>query len=375
GECTTDATCRQGETCDNGLCRAPISNGCASNLDCSNGQVCLGGTCGACTSTLDCGSGFICTNGACTADAGTNPGGGGNGATPLGGECSPSSSTCAEGTFCITVGGLSKCARACVGNGRGGDDDCPTGMACMDFASGAFDGSKFCVAADQVPQTTAGSPFTTAPAGACTATGNGCQTSFCQSSGTCARGCMANRDCNTGEVCFAVVDGDNISSGYHACVASDTATYKAAGEACSANLECDSGVCTGFCSNNGNPCDNSGDCGIGGTCQGACANHCRTNGDCSSNQTCLPWATKREGSSNSDWTPVCRSGTGGSRTNGASCASDNDCASWWCVGGTCTEPCGSNADCTGTLSNKSCGPVTFTDGGGQPVYSMSFCVY
>ncbi len=377
GECTTNSTCRPGEQCNDGVCEAPASTGCASNADCTNGQVCSAGSCSACTKSGQCNAGFICTDGACTPDAGdgTPPGGGTGGSTPLGGACNPSSPTCADGSFCITVGGQSKCSRACVGNGKGGDDDCPTGMACYDFASGAFDGSKFCVTAEQLAQTTPGSPFTTAPGGACSAVSNSCQTSFCQNGGVCSRACMANRDCTAGEVCFAVLDGNNVSSGYHACVASDTTTYLPAGASCTSNLECDSGVCTGFCSNSGNPCDDSGDCGLGGTCNGQCANHCRTSSDCELSETCLPWATIRNGSDERDWTPVCRSGTGGSKANGQSCTGDGECASWWCVSGICTEPCGSNADCTGALASQSCGPVTVTDAAGDPVYSMSFCVY
>lgn len=226
-------------------------------------------------------------------------------------------------------------------------------MACMDFSSGGFDGAKFCVGTDQVAQTTLGAPFSTSPGGVCNSSSNGCQTGLCLTSGTCVRACMANRDCNAGEVCFSQIGGDGNSTGYHVCVASDTQTYLPAGASCSSNGECDSGICNG-----------------------TCMDHCRTSADCFVGEACLPYATFQSGNERRDYTPVCQPDpSSGSKVLGEACTADSECSSSWCIGGECTSPCGSNNDCTGPLANKTCGAITLTNAQNEPVHSMSFCAY
>ncbi|MEO1171976.1 MAG: hypothetical protein AAFX94_07970, partial [Myxococcota bacterium] len=364
GECVGNESCRAGEVCNSGVCQAPPASSCTGNSQCQNGLACIGNQCRPCTGPGQCSDGFICGDGVCILNE-TNPGGGGTGTLALGDSCSSQDDQCVAGSVCLTSGGESRCSKSCVGNGRGGDDDCPSGFACRDFSSGTHDGAKFCVLPSQVPSTFAGRPFTAAPGQACSASNNSCQTSVCQLGGVCARACLSNGDCNAGEVCRADNDGN------HVCVPS---SLSGAGSNCTANTECDSGICAGTCSGGSTPCDSNADCGFG-TCEGRCVDHCRSNGDCGNSETCLPWAVQR-GASDSDWVSACQAGSSpGSQPNGSRCSAHGDCDSWWCIRGLCTEPCGSNLDCDGGLASLDCGPVTFLDPSDRPVYSLSFCVY
>lgn len=356
--CFFDSMCNGGlqrrRYCDveSGRC---LDGECESASECQEGEGCSTfGQCGQCASSSNCRPGETCEGGVCR-----------SGPVTLGSVC-VQSNQCQDGQMCfMNEQGVSRCTRACVGNGRGGDDDCPSGFACLDYDSGGVDGARVCVSSSHVSQSTPGQPFTSAPGAACSTANNSCQTSVCLPGGACARSCMSNGDCNGGEVCRA--DG----SGNHYCV---TSTLSGAGTSCSSNSQCDSGVCTGRCSGTNTPCDSSSDCG-GTSCQGTCANQCRSNDDCVSGQTCLPWAVQR-GGIDRDWILTCQSGTSpGNQPNGSSCSVNSDCDSWWCIDEICTEPCGSNLDCTGGLASRDCGPVRFEDAQAQPVYSLAFCVY
>lgn len=83
GDCTDDAQCSTGQTCNPIACSCQSATrcgpGCASNADCSDGQECSGGThprCVAlhCLQASECGAGFdclsaVCVRRSCAADA------------------------------------------------------------------------------------------------------------------------------------------------------------------------------------------------------------------------------------------------------------------------------------------------------------------
>lgn len=237
---------------------------------------------------------------------------------PTFGSACETTAECGTGLVCSgLVAGATICTTPCVGSGKGGNDDCPSGYACLNYESTTLDGIQICLADWQLGASAPGYPFTTPPGGACTETDNACQTGVCNSdSQSCVVMCMADRDCASGEVCYAYA----VDDGYlHVCWASDTTTYAATGESCTTHDDCDSGVCA----------------------DGVCANHCRTFGDCASGTACNYYPM----SGTSGWTPVCTSGAGGSASLGATCSNDNECASTWCLDGLCTTPCATRDDC------------------------------
>jgi hypothetical protein len=82
GSCQSNTDCSNGQICVNGTCTNPPPPGsCQSNTDCSNGQVCVNGTCtnppppGSCQSNTDCSNGQVCVNGTCTNPPPPPPGG------------------------------------------------------------------------------------------------------------------------------------------------------------------------------------------------------------------------------------------------------------------------------------------------------------
>lgn len=346
-----------------GQCVAPE---CTYAEDCSAGQACFAGRCGECWDDNECRAGEYCdAAGVCQTPAPTP-------ARTFGQTCS-TANECATGLTCLNMNGQSLCSRPCIGSGKGGDNDCPSTYACYDFDSGALDGSKMCVAAAQAGSSYPGHGFTQLPGAACSASNNKCQTSTCFSeTNTCARACLANRDCNSGEVCYAewLEVG---TSGNHFCYGSDLANYRAAGASCNEGWECDSGLCGGTC-NDGTTCNSSDDCTTG-VCTGSCMDHCRSNSDCPSGDACAPFPTYYSANTGyGGYVPACMDKYyTGTAANGASCSSHSQCGSDWCVGGICTTPCGTKADCTGALSTTSCQLRSFVDSGGDPVYAMSFC--
>ncbi len=374
GECLFDDECRVGETCnwDTGVCEAaPTPPECTSNSECSGGMVCVSNSCAACSADNQCNAGDKCgTDGRCYTPAPQT------GTRAFGETCS-ASNKCSDGLICLTMNSKSLCTRPCIGSGNGGDADCPSGYGCYNFESGSLDGTKMCVATSQVSADFPGVPFTLAPGSDCSS-GNACQTSICYSdSQECARACLANRDCDTGDVCYAVwADDGSVTLGDHLCYYSDTENYLAAGAICSSGLECDSGLCAGTCSQGGTACNSDLDCDANDTCSGTCVDHCRSNSDCSSTDACTPWPTLTDANgSYSGWVPACLPKYyNGTQANGTTCSDHSDCKSDWCVSGICTSPCGITADCTGSLAGKACKLVTFTNSNNQPSYAMTFCL-
>ncbi len=363
GACTSSTQCDAGLICDStGSCVNGGTGGCTSNSQCGGGQVCLSGACSDCSSSTQCDVGGVCSGGRCTT--------GSTGSGGLGNACT-TNSECGAGFVCLGDGTSGICSRPCIGSGKGGDADCPTGYGCINYETGSLDGLSLCNGAAQLDATYPGQPFDMAPGSSCAA-GNGCQTSVCYSTTQeCARACIAGRDCASGEVCWAVTNSLGDMLGYHLCTSSDTTTYTVSGGACNDNFECDSGLCVGTC-DDGAPCNATANCSSG-VCNGTCRDHCRSNADCSITQSCNPWPTVT-GFTFSGWVPTCLPKFyAGTQNDGSSCAQDADCASDWCIGSICTTPCAITADCTGGLSGTMCTPMSFVDSAGTPVYSMAFC--
>ena len=391
--CTSSTQCTSPNICTSGACTAPVTSECTDNNGCTGGQVCISDSCVACTSSTQCTSPNICTSGACTAPVTPECNDNSNCASHLvcisqvctactqdsqcdgtdytcvSGICAPPesvsevnfggsctySSDCAAGLLCFGSDSDAICTHPCIGSGKGGDADCATGYTCYDYNSGALDGLMLCEPASW-NDTDSGYPFTTAPGGSCTDESNSCQTNICLGSNTCARTCLADRDCGYSEVCWAehyfadTVEQETIMTGSHYCMASELENYKYAGESCTDNYECDSGLCSGVC-----------------------LDHCRSNADCYAGEACNPMTLD---SANDEMiVPVCTAKYGdGTLADGAACTSYTECASDWCIRNICTTMCDISEDCTGNLSSAYCDPITFVDDSDVEDYSLSFCL-
>jgi hypothetical protein len=128
GGCVTIAECGIGDQCgelfapDSGQCRnlyacqdcprGGTCPNCASNSQCSPGQVCVGGTCVTCTSDTQCGPGAKCQ------------------LTHVGSQC-----TCSMGADCgsgqVCASGICTPAPLDPTTCNWGEGNCPTGQACI----------------------------------------------------------------------------------------------------------------------------------------------------------------------------------------------------------------------------------------------------
>ena len=247
--CDGAGTCKPAATqsCVPFACNATTGTACvavcASNSDCSSGNVCNAGACGLkrlgqiCAAGTECGSGN-CVDGVCcsTASCGTcqvcNLGGTGScqpvpaGNTDLHGACAATNPPCG------LVG-------TCDGNG-----------ACRKGAIGTSCGTASCTGSTTVR-----------PIGACDGVGNcaqptmSCNAYVCSSaSNACLTMCTTPSDCASGYTC---------QSG--SCV-----NLKALGATCASGSECLSTFCTeGVCCSSG-PCGSCLSCAVSGkagTCQ------------------------------------------------------------------------------------------------------------
>ncbi len=133
--CTGATTCRDGYTCNHGVCDLP----CAEDAECFEGEICVSGTCQEvpigrpCAQDAECDGALACTSGQCTLACGRSsecPSGAVCTALPEGRRCV---ATCTAPPECeggqICSGGA--CLRPCAG-----DADCAAGYTC-DTASGA----------------------------------------------------------------------------------------------------------------------------------------------------------------------------------------------------------------------------------------------
>jgi hypothetical protein len=338
------------------------------------GKICDATThfCRDCSASNECGVGKVCSSGLCTTASSAPPAPPrpvppalpptppATGSAQLGQACN--AATCASGLFCAGSGSQKFCSRLCIGSGKGGNNDCPSGYACT---SAVQDGIKLCVAAAQLPADEPGQPFNKLPGISCP-DGTGCQTGVCLQDGTCARACQAARDCRIAEVCWTGWTDSHNMTAERFCFPTDTINYTPTGDTCSSGEECDTGNCAGSCDGDGTTlCNSNSDCAGGSTCSGVCVKSCRANRDCASSEACSPWATQVQ--VDFGYIAVClgKEGTG-TAALGTSCTTYSTCKSDWCMGGICTTPCALNDDCTGNLSTKTCQIQSFSSGRGMP---------
>ncbi|MDP7038508.1 MAG: hypothetical protein QGI45_05075 [Myxococcota bacterium] len=360
--CLNDNDCGSAEICVGQTCQAD-PNACNSAEDCAAGQGCALGQCGACSNNGQCRDKEVCVAGVCES---VQPG-------AFGDDCVVQED-CGDGLLCYGIESTEStyCSRPCIGSGQGGEADCPSSYACLDFADGPLDNISMCTKSSSLSSDFPGQPFDQEPGESCAA-GNSCQTSICfTDSFECARACVADDNCYSDEVCWSVWDQNGANTGLNLCYASSS-ELRQNGESCSAGGECDSGVCTGVCEWDGSLCNSSSDCYVG-SCMGLCQEHCGTNDDCYSDEACTPWPMQITSTANDAWTTICMLKEGnGYLTQGASCTQDTQCASEWCIDGGCSTPCVLQSDCN--TVGTSCELVTFTEqGSDEAVFSMGFCL-
>ena len=114
--CTKASQCTLGEGCVNGLCGA-----CTTSADCNPGEPCNGGRCGPCTANAQCPNGQACVSGACGGCTGSDQCE--DGKVCALGQCGPctSNSQCLQGQICVD--GACSCSS---------DAQCPGGQKCVD---------------------------------------------------------------------------------------------------------------------------------------------------------------------------------------------------------------------------------------------------
>ncbi len=360
GHCTScvyDTECRINETCNAGSCSAgDTSNAeCSNDTKCSDGRVCdlSLGLCVDCTVRAECDAGYACVGNPlrCTLDGGG----------AFGSACVVGKDTCAGDLSCLD----GVCTRLCVGNGRGGQDDCDLGYYCRDYdtnrdVSTVYDGVRFCVPGESPTDATI------PPDTACREHAE-CQTGVCWRGSTCAAACLSNNDCLSVEGCWQPWN-DSVPTGAHLCF--PTSVYGRQGDTCTHGNACESGACVGTCDNSGRRCNHSGEC-AGGNCAGTCEEHCRTDADCPSDRRCALWPF--DALNGGMYAPICQQRIGnGTKTLGALCSTGAECSTDVCMEGKCTHACGTDADCQDMASAR-CRVFTIVDTRGLPDHSGAFC--
>jgi hypothetical protein len=361
GGCTAATCATAGLICavEEGTCRA-----CLSNPECGD-LLCSGGVCSACAGGDNCGAGRICDGGRCV--------------TEPGGICTRDADC--DDRVCRFDGGVRTCVDCLTG-------DCGAGRTCT--------------------------------AGRCVADAPNCQgdldcsppATICQA-GLCAPGCESG-DCSEGQVC---------SPQTGRCVVTSTGT-SALGATCVDHAQCASGVCFPLLDSNGAAqlicsrtcvgadscpsefvCYELGDynlcypkallpqpappandppgtaCINGETCHTGycdsatlggdreCIEMCARQADCDAlGLSCLSALPIDDGGVISYYTQLCYEAPGtATKAAGELCASDTECASFWCVvtpdsnvPPRCASPCCSPADCG--PPDSVCKPIFVFDG-------------
>lgn len=328
-ECYADSHCPEG-TCTNNQCAGTNPNQCRSDLECAPpNTICEGGECVyGCTdprSQLQCVDGFVCDNttGRCASPPGCT--------TDT--ECGAPSSICEDGT----------CVAGCAAGGSCGTDEVcdPQSGRCVPV-TGPCTSDAEC-----------GPPSSVCESGQCV---GGCTQAGgiqCQGNETCNPGtgrcdpvmtptCVMDSDCNPpSTVCESAngmcvpgcgttgcATGQMCNATTGRCQAVQNPTGAALNESCSANADCESGLCFDF----------------GGNVGSLCVSSCGTSLDCPTGFTCADYSGAR----------TCLNaryfnGATFSAANGASCSSGGDCRSGYCRGGmSCVDSCAEDSDCSGT---------------------------
>jgi len=337
---------------------------CATNADCTSGNVCTAQSCGlkplgaACMAGSECNSGF-CAQGVCCK-------------TSCAGNCMSCALTGTGGTCSTVPAGqdpLNQCADQGA-TGCGTDGTCDGSGGCRNYVSGTVCAAATCSGSNYTPQRTCDG------AGTCQgATAISCGAYTCGGT-TCRTTCGADADCIAPNICNA-----------------GQCTKKPLGLTCAAGTECASGLCQqGVCCSSSctGTCRSCALTGTAGTCTfvpvGAdplnqCTDNgaagCGTDGTCDGAGGCRLYAAGTicvaQSCTGSTYSPArtCN-GTGVCQTTSLS-----QCDPYVCgTGGTCLMTCASTADCTSpnTCLANSCGkkPIGATCGGATECNS-GFC--
>ncbi|MGI5827167.1 MAG: hypothetical protein ACOX6C_01860 [Patescibacteria group bacterium] len=306
-------TCASGETCSNGICKAPV---CVPNC---TGKTCgtdgCGGTCGTCATDETCNAGLCeknkcipnCTGKTCGTDG-------------CGGTCG----TCASGETCSN--GICK-APVCVPNCTGktcGTDGC--GGTCGTCATDETCNAGLCEENKCVPN----------------CLGKTCGTDGC--GGTCGT-CVSGETCNNG-LCEKIACIPNCSGrncGTDGC--GGTCGTCATDETCNAGL-CEENKCIPNCT--GKTC---GTDGCGGTC-GTCVSGETCNNGLCEKTSCIPSCSLKN----------CGDDGCGNSNGCGTCAAGETCSNGICKAPVCVPNCtgktcgtdGCGGTCGTCLSSQKC---------------------
>ncbi len=360
GRCNGTGTCMPGtqQACDPYSCgtAGACRTSCATNADCSGGNVCNGTICGKKVMGVDCAAGTECASGSCQQGV------------CCAGACTGICTSCAltgSRGVCTAIPANTDPLNQCADSGSSGcgtDGSCNGAGACRLYPPGLACGMQSCT----------GSTVTLAGrcdgSGTCMAGASQPCAPYVCSGSSCLATCSTSAECITGNVCTASSCG-----------------LKPLGASCAAGGECNSGFCAqGVCCRTA-CADNCMSCaltGTGGTCstvpagqdplnqcsdQGAAS--CGTDGTCDGsggcrrhvNGTSCAAATCSAGSYSPERT--CN-GTGTCQTTAPISCGAYNCG----TGSTCLTTCTTNADCAapnicnaGQCTKK---PLGTTCGGG-----------
>ena len=325
GSCQTSCTldtrvCGTEETCNlgTGQCVA-VGAECREDSDCPPGKpsaICQTGRCtlGCIDPSISCPADFSCdeASGYCIS----------NNKLPLGTACKFDVEC--ESQLCFATERGSYCSRAC-----GKSADCPVGSTCFNQS-----GFSACISETRFPE---GTLFRTAEGDDCSEEIT-CQSRWCNpTANTCLETCSGDRDCSDSP-CAANASSSGGTTTYTQLCAILFSPAGEAGEFCTSNSECESGICH---------------LELGG-----CAKPCCTSEECEDEQACLPYQMQ-----DATLTKICQPLRAGTSTLGAACVDDGDCESGVCFGSpsapaTCTQHCCTNADCQTISSQAVCRPST-----------------
>jgi hypothetical protein len=294
--------------------------GCLGDGQCSPpSTICIEGGCVPGCATSGCGGGQTCntTTGRCQAAA-TN--------LALGADCQGDGDCLSHVCLALTVSGQAKsvCAKLCCT-----EFDCPVSdgagsrFGCIEFL-----GASYCVT-DRI-FAGLGVAFSRSAGQPCddTLSAGGCRSGICrtgsQGQRSCASTCCAQSDCGAQTCAFRPPYGPGEFT-HHACELNLTGGQT--GDPCGTELDCASYVCLP-------------------PFGPACADSCCATADCPSGYRCLQIESGPSGTSNVG--TVCVPHGGGSDPAGSPCtqgAYPNQCASSFCVAGTCRDPCCRDDQC------------------------------
>jgi hypothetical protein len=231
-------------------------------------------------------------------------------AAQLGDECASDDECASE--LCHSNGDSSYCTMPC-----GRTADCPLSFTCAVGPGG----DRTC-APERI---FAGASFTTPSGEACAVENSTCQSGICDPSAlACVERCARDEHCSSfGTGCivrevFSEECGPPVGAG-------------AAGDTCTANAECASGICNKY--------------------ESACAAPCCTDADCGADESCLDYDIDTE-----QIITVCRPSGAGTTPLGMPCASPDECTTGICSpidpsdpdgAKICSVRCCTHADCAG----------------------------